>query len=116
MRRKFYIGLGMLSLLGAVQMGRMMAALVVTQPPKNPVEFYLGSSGLIGICLVSAIFCFFPKSHPVTLRIIGFYGLCSCIYILLDCVINHAIVNLPMLFAFWLPGSIYLVWTGKMTA
>jgi len=115
MNRTFYNILGFLSVIAGISLILQMREILATRPPENLSSFYSGTALLVGVCIVIAIFCFFPKSHPVTLRIIGAIGLISTIYYLYDAFHNHNFAQLGTALFFWLPGSIYLIVKGKMT-
>lgn len=60
------IAIGIVALVSALFF--LLSALDPDSPfPGGPLAFY----GLAILCVVIAIACIFPKSHPVTLRIIG---------------------------------------------
>ncbi|MCL1468509.1 hypothetical protein [Argonema galeatum] len=115
MNRNFYIILGILSILAGISLIVQGREILVTRPPENPSLFYWGTAGLVGLCAIIAIFCFFPQSHPFTLRIIGAIGLVSTIYYLYDSFHNHKFAQVGTALLFWLPGSIYLILKGKIT-
>ena len=115
MNRTFYNILGFLSVIAAISLLLQMREILATRPPENLSLFYSGTTLLVGVCFVIAIFCFFPKSHPYTLRIIGAIGLISTIYYLYDAFQNQNFALLGTAIFFWLPGSIYLIFKGRMT-
>lgn len=115
MNRTFYNILGFLSVIAGISLIVQMREILATRPPENLSLFYWGTAGLVGVCIVIAIFCFFPKSHPYTLRIIGAIGLISTIYYLYEAFHKHNFAQLGTALFFWLPGSIYLIVKGKMT-
>ncbi|MFB2924309.1 MULTISPECIES: hypothetical protein [Aerosakkonema] len=115
MNRTFYNILGFLSVIAGISLIVQMREILATRPPENLPLFYWGTAGLVGVCVVIAIFCFFPKSHPYTLRIIGAIGLLSTIYYLYEAFHNGNFFQVGTALLFWLPGSIYLIVKGKMT-
>lgn len=115
MNRTFYNILGFLSVIAGISLIVQMREILATRPPENLSLFYWGTAGIVGVCVVIAIFCFFPKSHPYTLRIIGVFGLISTIYYLYDAFRTQNFFQVGTAFLFWLPGSIYLILKGKMT-
>ena len=115
MSRTLYIVLGVLAILCGVSLVMQIPEILATRPPDNLVVFYGGTAALVGLCLVIAITCFFPKSHPITLRIIGAIGIVSTIYYLYDSFHNHKFAQVGTALLFWLPRSIYLVLKGNMT-
>ena len=72
------IAIGVVALLGAV--GFLMTAFDTSGLPVGPPFFY----GMAALFVVIAIACFFPKSHPITLRIIGTAVCCAYIFYLVD--------------------------------
>ena len=115
MSRTLYKILGSCAILAAISLVMQAREILATRPPTNLTEFYFGTAFLIGLCLVSAIICFFPRSHPVTLRVIGVVGVISTLYYLYDSFHNHKFAQVGTALVFWLPGSIYLIMKGKMT-
>ncbi|OKH39989.1 hypothetical protein NIES2119_03295 [[Phormidium ambiguum] IAM M-71] len=115
MNRTFYNILGFLSVIAAISLLLQMREILTTRPPENLSLFYSGTALLVGVCIVIAIFCFFPKTHPYTLRIIGAIGLISTIYYLYDAFRTQNFFQVGTALLFWLPGSIYLIVKGKMT-
>lgn len=67
------IAIGIVALLSAV--GFWMMALDPSGLPAGASVFY----GMAAFCVVIAIACFFPQSHPITLRMIG--AMIFCAYI-----------------------------------
>ncbi|MEB3231638.1 MAG: hypothetical protein VKJ64_11565 [Leptolyngbyaceae bacterium] len=60
-----------------------------------------------------AISCFFPKSHPVTLRVIGVLGVVSCGFNLVQGFRQRDFSYYPMNL-FWLAPCLYLIWRGDL--
>lgn len=121
MRRSVWIVLGIFSILAAISLLIRAPEAFATRPPGRQTDFILGTGGLVGILSVSAIACFFPRSHPITLRIIGVLGVISCMFSMYSTFrsfdLNWAtlIARLALILMFWLPASIYLSITGKLT-
>lgn len=112
---KIYKVLGLLAILGGISLIVQAREILATRPPENLSLFYWGTAGMVGLCAIIAIFCFFPQSHPITLRIIGAIGIVSTIYYLYDSFYNHKFAQVGIALLFWLPGSIYLFLKGKMS-
>lgn len=72
------IAIGIVALLCAI--GFFMTALDPSGLPAGASVFY----GMTALCVTIAIACFFPKSHPITLRIIG----ATIFFLYADYVIN----------------------------
>lgn len=115
MNRTFYNILGFLSVIAGISLILQMPEILATRPPENLSLFYWGTAGLVGVCILIAIFCFFPKSHPYTLRIIGAIGFLSTLYYLYESFRDRNFAQVGIALLFWLPGSIYLIVKGKMT-
>lgn len=115
MNRTFYNILGILAILSGISLIMTGRDIVANRPPEKPILFYTGGIMFVGLCGLIAITCFFPQSHPITLRILGFIGLISCIFIIVDNWHHPNLGQLGLIFLFWLPGSIYLIITGQMT-
>jgi lipopolysaccharide export LptBFGC system permease protein LptF len=60
-----------------------------------------------------AIACFFPKSHKVTLRIIGAIGVIGCVFNLVQGFHQRDFSQYPTSFL-WLLPSLYLLWRGDL--
>jgi hypothetical protein len=114
MSRTLYIVLGIFAILCAISLVANIPEILATRPPGNPLVFFGGTAALVGVCIVIAIMCFFPRSHPITLRIIGAIGLVSTLYYLYDSFRAHNFARVGIALFFWLPGSIYLIFKGKM--
>jgi len=115
MSRTIWIILGILSILAGLLLILAAPERLAALPPDQHPKLILGLAGFVGLCGVIAVTCFFPKSYPVTLRILGAFGIAGCIFHLVEGVRQHNFTQFPILFVFWLPGSIYLVVKGKMT-
>lgn len=115
MNRTFYNILGFLSVIASISLILQMREVLATRPPENLSLLYWGTAAIVGLCVVIAIFCFFPKSHPYTLRIIGAIALISTIYYLYNAFRTQNFFQVGTALLFWLPGSIYLIAKGKMT-
>jgi len=107
--------LGILSILAGISLMLATPDRLAALPPDQHPKLIQGLFFFEGICGMIGLTCFFPKSHPVTLRILGAYGAAGCIFILVEGIRRHNFSQFPILFTFWLPGSIYLVVKGKMT-
>lgn len=121
MSRTLWKALGILSLVAGLSLLIQAPDVFVTRPPDKQLEFIIGTAALIGLCIVIAVACWFPQSHPVTLRLIGAIGVAGCIFSIFDS-FRHTeigwlgiISRLGLIFCLWLPGSMYLVIKGKMT-
>jgi hypothetical protein len=83
----------------------------------NPVGLRGGAIvfyGMAGLCIIIAIACFFPKSHPVTLRLIGAVIFCTYASYVYDALQNRADLRLASAgFIFWGIPSGYLAVMGK---
>ena len=115
MNRTIWKILGILCILAGLSMFWQTPERLTALPPDQHLKLIEGlifGESLLGAI---AIMCFFPKSYPVTLRIVGAYGVASCIFVLVEGVRHHDFSQFPILLVFWLPGSIYLVTKGKMT-
>lgn len=115
MNRTFYNILGFLSVIAGISLILQMREILATRPPENLSLLYWGTAGFVGLCFLIAIFCFFPKSHPYTLRIIGAIGFLSTLYYLYESFRDRNFAQVGIALLFWLPGSIYLIVKGKMT-
>lgn len=104
------IAIGLVALLGAV--GFFLTARDPSGlPSEDPFLFY----GLAAAFVVIAIACFFPKSHPVTLRLIGglifVAGITNVILSFSSGGLLTSIVGLII----WGPLSVYLMIKGKLS-
>lgn len=121
MRRSVWIGIGILSILAGMSLLVQAPEIFATRPPDKQMEFIFGTGGLVGLCGAIAIACFFPSSHPITLRLIGVIGITSCVYSMYDSFQDRDLVwvkiisRFILIFGFWGPFSIYLTIKGKMT-
>ncbi|MBW4646444.1 MAG: hypothetical protein KME23_26210 [Goleter apudmare HA4340-LM2] len=87
----------------------------------SKIKYESYTSPTVGLCVVIAIACWFPQSHPVTLRLIGVIGIAGCIFSIFDS-FRHPefgwlgiVARLGLIFTLWLPGSIYLLIKGRMS-
>ncbi|KAF3890080.1 MULTISPECIES: hypothetical protein [Nostocales] len=121
MSRTVWIVLGISSIVAAVSLLVQAPDVFATRPPDKQLEFILFLAGLVGLCGTFAVACFFPKSHPITLRIIGAIGVVSCVFSIYSSFQDRSLnwigvaSRLSIVLGFWLPGSIYLLLKGKMT-
>lgn len=109
--------LGIASLIAGVHLLLSLLDTLDTLPPAGQGRgtALLLWSGLIGICLISALLCLFPQSHWITLRILGAYGVVASIFNIINAVQHQNGVQIVMSLLFWLPGSIFLLWKGQLT-
>ena len=82
-------------------------------PPTQPRPSILALVAFEAVLAAIAIACFFPKTHPVTLRIIGVIGVVGCVFNLVQGFRQGDFTQYPMCL-FWLLPSIYLVWRGDL--
>ncbi|MBE9103230.1 hypothetical protein IQ267_27690 [filamentous cyanobacterium LEGE 07170] len=121
MRRSIWIVLGIASILAAASLLIQAPDIFATRPPEQQTDFILGTGGFVGILGVIAIACFFPRSHPITLRIIGVLGIISCMFSIYSTFRNFdrnwamLLSRLAINLIFWLPASIYLAITGRLS-
>jgi hypothetical protein len=115
MNKSIWIILGIFSILAGISLILATPDRLAALPPDQHPKLIQGLVFLVGTCGIIALACFFPKSHPVTLRILGAYGVFACIFNLVEGIRQHNFSQFPMVLVFWLPGSIYLVVKGKMT-
>lgn len=101
------IAIGAVALLCAA--GFFVTALDPSGLPAGAFIFY----GMAAFCVVIAIACFFPQSHPITLRLIGIMIFCAYIAYVSDSFrtpnLGRAIVG----FLVWGIPSGYLAVMGK---
>ncbi len=115
MRRFWWKVLGTLCAIAGIHLLTKMFDILPALPPERRLESFVWGSGLIGICFVSASLCFFPRSHWISLRILGGYGVAASIFNIVEGFRTRDYSKLGVTLFFWLPGSIYLIWSGKMT-
>uniref|UniRef100_B8HSN1 Uncharacterized protein n=1 Tax=Cyanothece sp. (strain PCC 7425 / ATCC 29141) TaxID=395961 RepID=B8HSN1_CYAP4 len=114
MNRWFWKVLGLGSTIAAIHLSLEIPKVLATLPPARQTESLLFGIGLVGVCSASAILCFFPRSYPVTLRILGLVGLAGCIFNIYESFRRLEFSRLVPTLGFWLPGSIYLIVQGDM--
>ncbi|MUG96883.1 hypothetical protein F7734_32895 [Scytonema sp. UIC 10036] len=102
------IAIGVVALLCAA-IFLMMALSASSSPPAGAFFIY----GIVAFCVVIAIACFFPQSHPITLRLIGIIIFCAYVAYVFDSFrtanLGQAIVG----FLVWGIPSGYLAIMGK---
>ncbi|HLO52172.1 MAG TPA: hypothetical protein VK211_27480 [Kamptonema sp.] len=101
------IAIGIVALLCAL--GFFMTALDPSGLPAGANVFY----GMTGLCVTIAIACFFPKSHPITLRIIGATIFFFYAYYVIDSFRNQNLSRAIAGFFIWGLPSGYLAIAGK---
>ena len=120
MHRSIWIVLGILSALAGLSLLQQSPQVFATRAPEQKLDFILGTISLVGLCGVCSIACLFPRSHPVTLRIIGGIGIASCLFSIYSTFRDPEVVwlvillRLALILIFWLPASIFLVYKGRM--
>ncbi|WP_144050832.1 hypothetical protein [Nostoc sp. PCC 7524] len=120
MSKTFWKVLGVLSMLAAISLLMQSPGVFATRPPDKQLEFIIGTAAIVGLCSVFAIACWFPRSHAISLRVIGLIGLASCIFAIYDIfrdgTLNWVVITsrLGLILGFWLPSSLFLVSKGKM--
>lgn len=121
MRRSIWIVLGISSVLAGIVLLTEAPRIFETRAPDQRLSFIFGTVILVGLCGVLAITCFFPRSHPITLRIIGFIGIISCLFLIYSIFGNPEfswfviLLRLLPVLMFWLPCSIFLLYKGRLT-
>jgi hypothetical protein len=60
-----------------------------------------------------AVACFFPRTHPVTLRMIGVIGVAACGFNMIQGFLQGNFSQYPISLL-WLTPSLYLVWRGDL--
>lgn len=114
MSRTLWNILGILSILAGISLITAIPERLAALPPDQHPKLLEGLVGMEGLCAVIAVTCFFPKSYPVTLRILGVLGIVGCLFNLVQGVQYREFSQFPIILVFWLPGSIYLVLKGDM--
>ena len=91
-----------------------MAQQGITQFPPNQRNGQIAVLILCEAVLAAiALACFVPKTHPVTLRIIGVISVAAIGFNLLEGFRQRDFSHYPMNL-FWLPPSLYLLWRGDL--
>jgi len=106
--------LGILTLLVGIYLFMSIPESFAVLPPDRRPKFIEGcvlDGGMLGVIVG---ICFFPKSRPITLRILGAIGVAACVFNLIDGAQRGNFSQFPINLAFWLPGSIYLVIKGQL--
>jgi len=106
--------LGILTILAGISFFMLIPEKFAVLPPEQRPKFIEGCVVLGGVLGVIAGICFFPKSRPITLRILGAIGVAACVFNLIDGAQRGNFSQFPINLAFWLPGSIYLVVKGQL--
>ncbi|MBP0030748.1 hypothetical protein [Roseofilum sp. Guam] len=101
------IAIAIVSLISAV--GFFMTALDPSGLPAGASVFY----GLAILCIVIAIACLFPQTHPVTLRIIGTVIFCAYIAYVMDSFQTDNLGRAIVGFMVWGIPSGYLAVMGR---
>jgi type IV secretory pathway VirB2 component (pilin) len=84
------------------------------QLPPNQRDGQILALGVSEAVLAAIAFaCFFPKTHPVTLRIIAVIGIAACGFNLLQGFRQGDFSHYPMNL-FWLFLSLILLWRGDL--
>ena len=86
-----------------------LAVLDTSGLPAGPIVFY----GLSAICGIVAIACLFPKSHSVTLRLIGIVIFGTYIFYAFDSFQTRNFVRAIIGFLVWGLSSGYLAIAGR---
>ena len=115
MNRTIYKVLGVAALLCIFLLVSGTAERAAELPPEDRSLLYWGTAAMVGVCLAIAAACFFPRSHPVSLRILGAIGIASSIFYLVENIREGRFIALGPALLFWLPGSLYLAIAGKLT-
>lgn len=89
---------------------------LATLSPDRHFQFIVGGVFFASLLGAIACMCFFPQSRPVTLRILGVIGISGCVFIVVEGFKQRDFSQYPIVLVFWLPGSIYLVLSGKMNS
>ncbi|MEO0378611.1 MAG: hypothetical protein AAF329_29270 [Cyanobacteria bacterium P01_A01_bin.17] len=77
--------------------------------PSGALVFY----GMAAVCVIIAVACLFPKSHPVTLRLIGGLILSAYVIYVFDSFQTQNFTRAVVGFLVWGLPSGYLAVTGK---
>ncbi|MDY7016043.1 MAG: hypothetical protein SVX43_21080 [Cyanobacteriota bacterium] len=101
------IAIGIVALLGAV--GFFLTALDPSDFPAGPPVFY----GLAAVFAIVAIACFFPKSHPVSLRLIGAIIFAAYVGYIIDSFQTQDFGRAVVGFIVWGVPSGYMAISGK---
>jgi len=107
--------LGILTIVAGIMLFMSTPEKFAALTPEKRPAFIAGGVLIFGVLGAIASTCFFPKSRPVTLRILGVIGIASCIFNLIEGGRQGDFSRFPLTIGFWLPGSVYLVVKGKMT-
>ncbi|NMF57321.1 hypothetical protein [Pseudanabaena yagii] len=107
--------LGILTIVAGILLFMLAPERYAALTPEQRPTFIAGGVLILAVLGAIASTCFFPKSRPVTLRILGAIGIASCIFTLIEGAHQGNFSRFPVTIGFWLPGSVYLVVKGKMT-
>jgi hypothetical protein len=114
MSRTVWNILGILTILAGISMLPRMFEQFANLSPDRHFQYIVECALFLGVLVAIAVLCFFPKSHPVTLRIVGAIGISGCVFNLVEGFRQRNFAQYPIVLGFWLPGSIYLILKGKM--
>lgn len=106
--------LGILTILAGISMLSWMPDQFAALPADQRPKYLVGVVLLTSVLGVIATTCFFPKSRPITLRILGTLGAAGCLFNLVEGWQHHNFSQFGLILVFWLPGSVYLMLKGKM--
>ncbi len=101
------IAIGIVSLVCAA--GFLMTALHPSGLPAGAFVFY----GMAAFCVVIAIACLLPQSHPLTLRIIGAMIFCAYVAYVSDSFRTSNLIRAMVGFLVWGIPSSYLAIVGN---
>jgi hypothetical protein len=76
--------LGGCTVLAGILLFQQVQERMVQLPPAQPRPNILALVAFEAVLAAIAGACFFPKTHPVTLRIIGVIGVAGCVFNLVD--------------------------------
>lgn len=114
-RRLLWNVLGVACLVAGIHLLISLLQAFGTLPIEGRATALLLWSGLIAICFIGALLCLFPRSHWITLRLLGGYGVAASIFNIVNAVQTQNYVQIVMSLLFWLPGSLFLLWKGRLT-
>jgi uncharacterized membrane protein len=114
MSRTIYWVLGSAAILCSGLLTLQLPEVLARNPPESQLKVWIGFLGFLGLCVTIAIACFFPRSYPVTLRILGVVGLAGVIFTLTEHWRDRNLTGMTIAVLFWLPGSLYLIYKGDL--
>jgi cyanate permease len=106
--------LGILTILAGISLFMLIPDRFAVLPPDQRPKFIAGCVFILGVLGAIVGICFFPKSRPITLRILGGIGIAACVFNLIEGAQRGNFSQFPLTLGFWLPGSIYLVVKGQL--